>query len=318
VISAVVPAFNAEQTMGACLDALRAQTTPHSDYEIIVVDDGSTDQTRAVAAARSVRVLTQPNRGAAAARNLGAQNARGDILLFIDADSTPDARWIEAMTAPFADVSIAGVSGEKKTRQTNLVARFVQLEYDFKYDRMDARGLTDFIDSSTAGYRREIFLSNGGFDTTLMEAEDTEFSFRLAERGYALVLVRDAIVYHTHPESLVEFLRRKYRYAIWRAVIYARYPRKAASDTRTPLSQKMQIVLAFLLLPAIVGALFWNGFAWGVLALLAAFLATTLKFAARCWRASRSVALTAPAILLLSAYAGGAGALVGFFKRREN
>ncbi len=317
MISVVVPAFNAEQTIGACLDSLRAQTAPRGDYEIIVVDDGSTDQTRAVAAARSIRVLTQPNRGPAAARNLGAQNARGDILLFIDADSVPDVRWIEAMTAPFADASIAGVSGEKKTRQTNLVARFVQLEYDFKYDRMDARGLTDFIDSSTAGYRREIFLSNGGFDTTLMEAEDTDLSFRLAERGYALVLVRDAIVYHTHPESLVEFLRRKYRYAIWRAVIYARYPRKAASDTRTPLSQKMQIALAFLVLPAIVGALFWNVFAWGVLALLAAFLTTTLKFAARCWRASRLVALAAPAILLLSAYAGGTGALVGLFKRRK-
>lgn len=317
-VSVIVPAFNAEKTLGACLAALLAQTAPRDSYEVIVVDDGSTDATRAVAESHGVTVLAQPNRGAAAARNLGAQNARGDILLFIDADSAPDARWIEALVAPFADRSIAGASGEKKTRQTNLWARYVQLEYDFKYDRMDAQGTTDFIDSSTAAYRREIFLSNQGFDPTLREAEDTDLSFRLSERGCAMVLVRDAIVYHTHPESLGAYLRRKYQYAIWRTLIYARYPRKAASDTRTPPSQKLQVALAFALIPLVLGALLWNGLLWGVIALLLLFLATTLRFAARCWRASRWIGLLAPGALLLSAYAGGAGAVVGFFKRRKN
>ncbi len=317
MISVVVPAFNVDKTIGACLDALLAQTAPRDGYEVIVVDDGSTDQTRAVAETRGVKVLAQPNCGAAAARNLGAQNARGDILLFIDADSVPDARWIEAMVAPFADASIAGASGVKKTRQTNLWARYVQLEYDFKYDRMDAHGTTDFIDSSTAGYRREVFNSNGGFDTTLMEAEDTDLSFRLAERGCAMVLVRDAIVYHTHPESLFEYLRRKYRYAIWRAAVYARHPRKAAFDTRTPQSQKLQAALAFLLVPALVGAVLWNPLSWLVAALLVLFLATTVRFALYCWRASPLIGLVVPGALLLTAYAGGAGALVGFIKRKN-
>ena len=315
MISVIVPAFNVGRTIGACLDALLQQTAPRESYEIIVVDDGSTDTTRQVAESRSVRVLAQSNRGAAAARNLGAQHACGDILLFIDADSVPDARWIEAMVAPFADASIAGASGEKKTRQTNLVARFTQFEYDFKYDRMVAHTSIDFIDSSTAAYRREVFLANGGFDTTLMEAEDTDLSYRLAERGCRMVLVRDAIVYHTHPESLFEFLRRKYRYAVWRAAIYARYPRKAASDTRTPLSQKLQIVLAFALIPFFVGAFVWNVLGWVVGVLLVVFLATTLRFATRCWQSSRAVAVIAPAILLLAAYAGGMGALVGFLRR---
>ena len=314
-VSVIVPAYNVERTMGACLDALLQQTAPRDEYEIIGVDDGSTDTTRQVAESRGVKVLTQPNRGAAAARNLGAQDACGDILLFIDADSVPDARWIETMVAPFADASIAGASGEKKTRQTNLVARFIQFEYDFRYDLMFARGSIDFVDSSAAAYRREVFLSNGGFDTTLMDAEDTEFSYRLAERGAKLVLVREAIVYHTHPESLLEFLRRKYRYALWRVAVYARHPRKATSDTRTPQSQKLQIALAFVLVPFFVGAFFFNALWWVVGALLVAFLATTLRFAARCWRSSRAVALIAPAILLLAAYAGGTGVLMGFLRR---
>ena len=314
--SVIIPAFNVEKMIGACLDALLAQTAPRESYEIIVVDDGSTDATRAVAESRGVAVLTQPNHGAAAARNVGAQHARGDVLLFIDADSTPDARWIEAMTAPFADPSVAGVSGEKKTRQRNLWARYVQLEYDFKYDRMDARGVTDFIDSSTAAYRRDVFQSSGGFDTALLEAEDTDLSFRLAERGCMLVLARDAVVYHTHPESLAEYLRRKYRYAVWRAAVYARHPRKAASDTRTPPSQKLQVAIAAVLPLALIGALVWHSLAWLVAALLVGFVVTTLPFAARCWRASPLIGLVAPGTLWLAAYAGGAGALAGFLARR--
>lgn len=314
MISIVIPAFNAEKNIGACLDALRAQVAPGD--EIIVVDDGSTDATRALAESRGVRVLAQANRGAAAARNAGADRARGDIVLFIDADSVPEARWLAKMIAPFADAQVAGVSGEKKTRQKNLWARYIQAEYDFKYDRIAAHRDIDFVDSSTAAYRREWFLANDGFDATLMEAEDVELSFRLAERGYRMVLARDAIAWHTHPESLGEFLRRKYRYAIWRAIVYARFPRKAARDTRTPQSQKFQVVLAFVSLPATLASLVWQGALWLVLLWLGVFAASTLAFAARCGRESKMLAMIAPVTLLLAAYAGGAGAIVGMFKAR--
>ena len=315
VVSIVIPAYNAEKVLGHCLDALLAQTAPRDEYEIIVADDGSTDGTRQVAESRAVRVVTQPNRGAGAARNLGAQHACGDIVLFLDADSAPDARWIEAMTAPFNDPTIAGASGEKKTRQKNLWARFVQIEYDFKYDRIAAHSKIDFVDSSTAAYRREVFLSNGGFDTSLMEAEDVELSFRLAERGYRMVLIRDAITYHTHPESLRHYLKRKFQYARWRAIVYARYPRKAASDQRTPLTQKFQPLLAFALVPTLFAAFIWNLLAWVAVIIALLFVATTLPFAAYCRRRSWLVALVVPLTLWLSAYASGAGAVLGFVQR---
>jgi hypothetical protein len=115
----------------------------------------------------------------------------------------------------------------------------------------------------------------------------------------------------------LEYLRRKYRYAIWRAVVYARHPRKAAFDTRTPPSQKAQAALAFLLIPAIVGAAAWSPLVWLVAGLLILFVATTLPFAVRCWRTSPLIGLVAPGTLWLTAYAGGAGALVGFFKQRN-
>jgi cellulose synthase/poly-beta-1,6-N-acetylglucosamine synthase-like glycosyltransferase len=314
-VSVIVPAFNAAKTIGACLDGLFAQTLPRAQYEVIVVDDGSTDATRAIAQTRGAIVVTQDNRGAGAARNTGAQNARGDLLCFIDADSIPDPRWLAELIAPFADATIAGASGEKQTRQTSWIARYVQFEYDFKYDRL-ARGAMDFVDSSTAAYRRDIFIASGGFDATLGEAEDVELSFRLAARGNKLILARAAIVWHQHPESLGEFLRRKYQYAIWRAVVYARFPRKAARDQRTPTWQKLQLPLAFALIPFAMGALVWNALAWAVFAILVLFGATTLPFAFYCWRRDARAGIIAPFVLLLTAYAGGAGAARGIFRKK--
>ncbi len=316
MISVVIPAYNVERVIGRCLDALLAQTLTRDQYEIIVVDDGSTDGTGAAARARSVRVLRQENCGAGAARNTGAHAAQGHIVLFLDADSVPDERWIQAMAQLFADREVAGVSGEKKTRQTNWVARFVQAEYDYKYGLIAAHGATDFVDSSTAGYRREIFLANGGFDAAMMEAEDTELSFRLAERGYRLVLARDAVAYHTHPERLGEYLRRKFQYAVWRAVVYRRMPGKVASETRTPPTQKLQVLIAFALVLGVFGAWVWPAFGWGVAALLALFVATTVPFMQACWKRDRFIALVAPGVLGLAACAGGAGGVVGLSMQR--
>ncbi len=314
MISVVVPAYNNQNTIGPCLDALRAQTAPRESYEVIVVDDGSTDATAQAADARGVRVIRQPNRGPGAARNTGAQQGTGEIIVFVDADSVPDEHFVEKLAAPFCDPEIAGASGEKKTRQSNLWARFIQAEYDYKYERIAAHPTIDFVDSSTAAYRRKVFLGNGGFDAMMMEAEDTELSFRLSERGYKMVLVRDAIAFHTHPESLLDFLVRKYRYAVWRAVVYARMPRKMASETRTPQAQKVQVVLAFALLPAVLGAFLFTPLAWAAAFLLLLFVATTISFVRWSWQRDRAVAWVAPFVFLLSAYGGGLGLFVGLAK----
>ena len=132
MISVVIAAYNEEKTLEFCLDGLVAQTVPGDSYEIIVADDGSTDKTKQVAESRGVRVVTQPNQGPSAARNLGAQQARGDVVLFIDADSIPDSHCVETMATAFADPELAGASGEKKTRQTNLWARLIQIRVRFQ------------------------------------------------------------------------------------------------------------------------------------------------------------------------------------------
>ncbi|MBI5205634.1 MAG: glycosyltransferase family 2 protein [Nitrospirae bacterium] len=103
MVSVVIPAYNAQKTIAACLDSLMKQDYP-GDYEVIVVDDGSSDSTPDIISGyERVRLMKQANAGPAAARNKGAMDAKGEIILFTDSDCVPEGNWITEMMAPFKD-----------------------------------------------------------------------------------------------------------------------------------------------------------------------------------------------------------------------
>lgn len=318
-VSVIIPARNAAATLPACLDALRNQAGAPPDYEVIVVEDGSTDDTAAIAEAAGARVARIPHAGRAAARNRGAEAARGALLLFTDADCEPTPDWVACLAAPFADATVAGARGVYRTRQRALVARFAQLEYEDKYRLLTPLQDIDFVDTYSAAYRRDVFLANGGFDPTLPFDEDQDFSFRLANRGYRLVFVPDAIVYHRHTESLWAYVSKKFHIGFWKAKIVRTHPNKLARDTHTPLSQRAQLVLFYLALvlcvPAGAGLVsFW----WPTGAALA-LTATTLPFAWRAARKDLAVALASPMLLWARTAALGVGFALGmarFLARR--
>lgn len=317
MISIIVPAYNAEKYIARCLEGLRAQENVRDECEIIVVDDGSADATREIAQGLGVRVLQQANRGAAAARNLGAQNARGDIVLFLDGDCEPDPNWIASMLAPFTEPIVVGTGGMKQTRQRGLMPRFIQAEFDYRYDQVRLHRYIDFIDSGTAAYRREIFLKNNGFDTTLMDAEDVELSFRLAEEGHKMAFAAKAIVYHEHPSSVWEYVRRKFMYAFWRSAVYARFPKKMVNDSRTPQTQKIQSGLALLLPWAIIGTILWSPLAIVAVFIAVVLLGSTVPFVIRYGRRDWRMAIIAPWLIGLAAMAVGYGVALGFLNQRR-
>ena len=334
--SVIVPVYNGASTIERCLDALARQQADPQSYEVIVVDDGSRDATPAVVTAWCerhpavrARLVRQDNAGPAAARNHGAQEAQANLLLFTDADCAPAPDWVDALAAPFADPAVVGAKGTYLSTQREAVPRFVQAEYEDRYDRM--RGMTqiDFIDTYSAAYRRDVFCENGGFDPifTTASVEDQELSFRLAQKGYRLVFAPNAQVEHIHDENLGEYFRRKYYIGYWKALLIRWHPERMVQDSHTPQVLKLQIVLLAATLGTVLLALLgvwlpplrWAGVPLAavplamvpLVGLIIAFLLSGAPFLAKLARRSPRLALAGPVILYTRALALGAGYVAG-------
>lgn len=312
-ISVIIPARNAAATIADCLSALEEQSLPRDSYEVIVVDDGSRDDTSALAREGPERVLEQPPLGPASARNHGAKEAAGELLAFTDADCAPSRDFLERLCAPFSDPEVVGTKGVYRTRQRGWVPRFVQAEYEHKYDRTARRETIDFIDTYAAAYRRETFLTNRGFDTRFPTAsvEDQEFSFRLASQGCKLKFAPDAIVYHNHDAHVGEYVRRKFGIGFWKASLLRLHPERVYGDSHTPVPQRIQVGLAPLL--ALLGlaalAIPWAGrVALGGLAVF--FLSAVPEMAALA-RRDPLLLLIFPFMAALRAAALAAGLIAG-------
>jgi glycosyltransferase involved in cell wall biosynthesis len=317
LISVVVPAHNAAHTLETCLRALNQQSLSRFEYEVIVVDDGSTDATALIARAAGARVATGGRAGhpagPAAARNAGAREAHGDVILFTDADCEPLPDWIECMAAPLVDPGVVGVKGAYRSRQRELIARLIQAEFEDKYARMHRRATIDFIDTYSAAYRRDALLRAGGFDETfpLASVEDVELSFRLAEQGARLLFAPEARVWHVHATSLWLYLRKKARYGFWRALVYRWHPGKIRGDSHTDPILKLQFALVALGGLCVLAALADGRLLKVVPLPCLALVATTLPFAVRSWPRDRVAALIAPPIHTLRAIVQAGALAVG-------
>ncbi len=320
LVSIVVPAYNAEKPIVSCLEALLRQNFPPQDLEIIVVNDGSTDGTMALIGQFPVRSLFQTNQGPAAARNRGAAAAQGEFLLFTDADCVPEPGWTAAMIAPFRDSRVVAVKGAYRTRQTALVARFAQIEFEERFAMLASLASIDMVDTYAAAYRREIFLQLHGFDTRFPVAnnEDTELSYRMAAHGMKMVFAPQAIVYHLrHPDSLARYARLKFSRGYWRMIVYKQYPGKMLHDSYTPQSLKLQIFLVYACLLLCPWLLLWPvALIPVILFTLLGFALSVVPFTKVAWRRDPPVGLCAPVLLAVRAGALGAGAILGALRTK--
>jgi len=321
MISVIVPAYNAACTIRTCINALLDQGCPE-ETEILVVNDGSIDETaKIVSEFSAIRLITQENSGPAKARNRGAAEAAGDIILFTDADCSPLPDWISEMVRPFSEnPEIVGVKGAYRTNQQQLVARFVQLEYEDKYSCMLNDRYIDFIDTYSAAFKRDIFLDMGGYDTDFPVAcaEDVELSFRLSNRGYKMVFNPRAIVYHIHPDSLKAYLHKKYKFAFWRMVAVQKNPNKALRDSHTPQMMKLQLLFP----PAIAASVIWDIITRSdyslPLILLALFILLSAPWAVKAAKKDFVTGVISPPLLLLRATAQFLGVAGGTIKSLKN
>lgn len=268
--SIIIPAFNAQKTIRECLTSLLQQAFSKNEFEIIVIDDGSMDQTsQIVSEFKSVTLSAQKNAGPAVARNRGAKKASGEIVVFLDSDCVPQKNWLSEILDPFSDPNVAGAQGRYENGVDHWMAQFVQLEIEERYERqkksMQKKSGIDFVSTYSAAYRKKIFLDNGGFDEGFRTAsgEDTDLSFRLSDKGFRLVFAPDAIVRHFHPTSLLKYFKTKFFRAYWRALLYAKHPKKIAEDSYTnPLIKLQMAAAAFLAVFAVFGMIFSLAVSW--------------------------------------------------------
>ena len=282
-VSIIIPTFNGDSRIANCLDALRNQT-PARDLDILVVDDGSTDDTATVVGRYpEVRLLTQSNAGPAAARNSGASEAKAPIILFTDDDCVPMPDWLDAMLEPFADSEVVAAKGIYRTRQKRLMARFVQTEYEDRYHLMAGLDSIDFVDTYSAAFRRDRFLEMSGYDDSFPVAcaEDIELSYRMSARGWKMKFAPAAVVYHTHPDGFWKYMRKKYKFAFWRVLAVRKNPAKIVKDSHTPQIMKLQVLLAPSLLFSIALDVALRPPVPITAFVLATFFLSTLPFALR-------------------------------------
>lgn len=315
--SLIIPAYNSAKTLPLCLRSALNQSLPREQYEVIVIDDGSTDNTAEIAKAFGVDVIVQKNQGPAAARNAGAQKAKGDILVFTDSDCELDPNFLRNLTAPFQQPEITGAQGAYKTRQPEFMAHFGQIEIETRYELLARSSFIDFIGTYAAAYRREIFINNQGFDTQfrLASGEDTEFSYKLQKQGHRLVFCPDAIVYHQHPSSLGRYLRVKFYRGFWRVRLYSLHPEKMLRDSYTPQHLKIQVLTSALIPLLAFFSLINSIWLWCWVAWFLAYIYWSLPFFFRFRRNSFPGAYKIPFVLALRAIALGSGLMFGYLKR---
>ena len=225
-VSVVVAAHNAESTLGDQLEALAGQTWERS-WEIVVVDNGSTDSTARLVHAWTTRnprvrlVDASQGRGPAYARNAGARSARGASLLFCDADDVVGQGWVAALGNALADATfVAGpvelrrlnpawLADSRGTTGTEAIA-----EFDHRFP---------FASSCNWGIERSRFLEMGGFDEALTVGEDIDLSMRLHFSHVPLMFVRDATVHYRFRPTMGATFERAIAYGAARPVIAERW-----------------------------------------------------------------------------------------------
>src|SRR5512133_573156 len=216
-VSIIVPAYNEQQGIAACLRSLAVVDYP--DLDIVVVDDGSTDNTAAVVAGLAlpnVRLLRQPNSGKPTALGNGIRLARHDILALVDADTVFEPDALRALVAPFAQDEVGAVSGNTKVgNRRGMLGRWQHIEYvmGLNLDRrmFDVLHCMPTVPGAIGAFRREALEEVGGItDDTL--AEDTDLTMAICRAGWRVTYAADARAWTEVPVTLGQLWRQRYRW----------------------------------------------------------------------------------------------------------
>ena len=227
-ISVIVPVFNGAKNISICIESLLAQTYPRERYEVVIVDNNSTDDTTSIVQKYPVKLLLEKDiQSSYAARNRGIEGARGEIFAFTDSDVKADSNWlkfgIEDMIQHDADY--AGCRVELFSPRPKLTyCDMFELFFAFPMKKH----VEQFHFASTVGLfvKKSVIEAAGAFDIQFISGGDVEFGTRVFDMGFRQSYSERAIVYHPTQSSLRQIIKRAIRYGRGEARLSSLFPER--------------------------------------------------------------------------------------------
>lgn len=224
MVSVIVCCYNSSATLAECLHSLRKLGYPV--YEIIVIDDGSTDGTHLIAEKNSVRCLRVPNGGLSRARNLGIEAARGEIVAFIDSDAYADPDWLYYVVSALEESGAAAVGGPNLSPlQDGFIAQCVDQSPGNPTCVLVDNEHAEHIPGCNMAFRKEAFQAVGLFDAQHRAAgDDVDLCWRLLVAEKKIVYHPSAVVWHHRRSTVRAYLKQQKGYGFAEAHLQRRYP----------------------------------------------------------------------------------------------
>lgn len=291
-VSIVIPVLDRAEELSRCLASIALVDYPKEKIEVIVVDDGSRDDSAQVARARGALVVSSggTRRGPAAARNVGSAHASGELLAFIDSDCSASPGWLAELAPLFRDDRIAAVGGMVEGMcSASAVDRYEAVMSSLSLGSRERFGSsgddTFYLPSCNLLVRRALFLSVDGFEDGMHVGEDVDLTWRLRDAGWTIAYLPAGRILHEHRSSLRSFMSRRFDYGTSEGMLQKLHPQRRKRFVLPPL---LGVVLALSLLAPFVSA-------WLIAAAAGLLAADAAVYRGRLAR--RGVPLGFPAIL---------------------
>jgi len=246
-VSVVVTVYNAERTIGKCLESILKLDYPKDKLEVLVIDDGSTDGSVDIIKKYPVKLVRKQNSGYPSAMNTGIRISRGGIIVIVDSDIYISKDWLVKLLREFDDSKVGIVEGYVATAPTrNFWAKLAGYEVEDRCIRIKSKYM-DFLSSTCTAYRKEIFESVGFFDERLRRNSDEDLSNRAFKHGWKLVFRKDVICFHEWRSSFGSYFMQQLNQGKYMIKMVRKAPSLLLGKEGQPLHLYIPLVLTFLL-----------------------------------------------------------------------
>jgi GT2 family glycosyltransferase len=224
-VSVVVCTYNAERTMAPCLESLSKLNYP--DYEVIVVNDGSTDGSLAIAERFGYcKIISQPNKGLSVARNVGAEASTGEIVAYTDSDCVADPDWLNYLVAKMEAADLVACGGPNfPPPEDSLIPSAVAVSPGGPTHVLLSDDTAEHIAGCNMAFRRDVLLQLGGFDPVYRAAgDDVDICWRFQDAGYTIGFSPAAVVWHFRRNTVKAYIGQQRGYGKAEALVYSKHP----------------------------------------------------------------------------------------------